>query len=545
MDNTIKIGFSLNFDNTEQGIKISKYDESVIVKKAKKVADERFSQQSTHKIESWSEKKVKFNVSGETYVVKIKELANSLNVSKDALIAANQEEGGVEKLVEFILESKHYHIEYEVIKTAYKNGEIDKLRYLEHIADVYHFPLREILEAEKKNTLQGLLQEADTVEKQCQSVFAKLDALYREAKKDFVTKDQNEKIEPGLTPTELNSIKATIKFAFQTLARNPTSKNIEQVFPITDKHSVMFKSSGDSLEIIGLFGKFLGQGAVGVAVQRLNLLEGQWDTGEEAVVKIPTAADLESEQIVQEVKILNKIHEKGLALGIQKPLRLVKDVFKGAARHCHLGAMYQIDLEKGLKKYSLSPFEKKSMAYQLMHGLNHLHQLHITHGDIKPGNIFFNMSQGQVKNEKETRVYLADFGGAIFHQTKDVPLQQQVSPLYRFDIDDQAARIAFKSKDFKTYQEIQEKADIFAMCSVICSICTNQVPYNQPIAKSYQINDHLKQDLEKAGLNQETIQMLIKGLSANYQERPTASALLNAIGPDVEAKFKQGHQNDQ
>lgn len=539
IDNKIKIE-DYNDDNIN-GIKISGFHESTIVKTTKKSAELSFSK-AVNKVESRILKNsfISIKISDQKHLIKIQDLAESLQVSKQSIIIAKEQEF-LPELIQFAMQAKHYNVPYQVFEKAYQEDNLDQLKYLIKVSDALDLPLSELLEAEKTGSLQKLMQQTYKIEEQCQNIFKKLDTLYGDEKGTFVTKSPDERITFTMTPIELNAIKSTIRVALRSLVKNPSSEDLEYIKPITDKHSVMIKSSKNSFEIVGFFGKFLGQGAVGVAAQRLNLLEGKWDTGKEAIIKIPTAGDIESEQLIQEVKILSLIHEKEILLGVQKPLKLVKDIFKGTARHCHLGAMYQSDLEKILPKQKLSSLEKKSIAYQLMYGLNHLHQINITHGDIKPGNIFFNSSQdsnSSNKDEKETRVFLADFGGAITYQKNDkIPLQQQVTALYRFDNDDKAAKTAYKNQDFKTYKEIQEKADIFAMCSVICSVCTGQVPYNTPIAQTYQIGDHLKEDLKQAGLHEKTIELLIKGLSANYQERPDASLLLDAIkkdlGPDI------------
>jgi serine/threonine protein kinase len=93
------------------------------------------------------------------------------------------------------------------------------------------------------------------------------------------------------------------------------------------------------------------------------------------------------------------------------------------------------------------------------------------------------------------------------------------------------------TRDFIEYKKIEKKADVFATSSVICSIFTGDFPYDgSPGAKGYKVKDNLRQQLKEAALSEETIDLLIKGLSVDYNERPDASTLLEAIKKDMYSK---------
>jgi len=476
---------------------------------------------------------VQLQINGDDLLVKINDIASNLDISREAIIEA-EKEGHLQEFMNLAVEAKHYHVDYSVLtQAASSDKNLEDIRYLEFLADSLHLPLRELLDAKENGNLEAVVKQAEEVEKKVQETFQKLDALYEEAEGSFATKNKMESSITEMTPEEFHSIKLVIRQAFKILAENKPFNNIEVKMPLTSSHYAIIKTSGDSVEIIGLFGKVLGKGSYGTAALRLNLLEAKFETGEEAVIKIPSISDKNSEQIIQEVDLLKKIHGDGIILGLQKPLKLITDVFQGTSKHCHVGPEYQINMSDVSfdNKKALSFFEKCSISYQLLYGLDHLHEINLTHGDIKPPNIFFDYDKSDTQDETQSLVYLGDFGGAIDHAAQNILFQEHTSYLYRLDRDTAASEKAYKQKDFALYKVIEEKADVFAMASVICTTFISDLPYNK---SSLKVNPNLKEQLMQQGLKESTADLLIQGLSADYNLRPDVKTLLAAIKGDLQ-----------
>ncbi len=378
-----------------------------------------------------------------------------------------------------------------------------------------------IHEAEKNGTLDKFLTLAlkakhfgvtvpvfNETELQVRETIKKIEALH--AKDGLVTTNSSGATRP-ITEQELQKIKSTVRNAFHSLE-------------LVADHDLTFH-----------FGKKLGAGDNASVIQRVDLLRGTLLTGDESVLKVPKSSDRDSKQINNEVNILNKVHAKGLVIGMQKQLRLVKDMFaKRKAPDGHLGAYYEGSLQD-ISKLSnkLDFFEKRNFAYQLAEGLNHLHSIGITHGDIKPENIFFN--SGHREEDGIAKAYLGDFGGAVDHTLSEILPQINVSMLYRPMDDNIASQKAFREGNVQLYKEIEESCDVYAMASVICELFTGEIPYNGSPSddRTYQIKPELVDELEKTGLSLKTIDLLTQSLNLSYESRPKIIDLLAALSKEL------------
>lgn len=491
---------------------------------------------------------VKLTIGDSDLLVKINDIALELDISSEAILEADKA-GSLEKLINLAIEAKHYNVDFSVFNDT---ENLSELEYLGVLADTLHVTLRSLLEAKKLGNLETFIEEAKEVEEKVQATFLKLDKLYLNTK--FTSKKAelgHHGLISGVSEKELESIKSTIRSAYKVIvkdARNPKeNEDLEVVVPIHKNHSVLVKTSKDSMSIIGFFGKEVGRGAFGVALQGLNLLEGALDEGENAVIKIPVDNPFEkpnttpiSEKfITQEVEILKTIHQEKVVLGIQKPLKEFKNIYRTGAKNVHVGGLYNTDLRKFLNsKSNFSNFEKSSAAYQLLFGVNHLHSQGITHGDIKPENIFFNYDKNINRDETKSLVFLGDFGDAFQHDIVhlDGPFERVFTPLYKAASDIKLISELIIEKNYTNYRDIEEKADIYALSSTICSLFIQELPYSRRKRdEDAVLIEDLKEKLMTSGVSSEFADLLIQGLNNDYTLRPAISDLMEAARKDMEA----------
>jgi serine/threonine protein kinase len=167
--------------------------------------------------------------------------------------------------------------------------------------------------------------------------------------------------------------------------------------------------------------------------------------------------------------------------------------------------------------------------------LNDLHQNKITHGDIKPEHIFCDLTMSKQAHQLSL-AYLADLGGAIDHSENSIPLQITTSSDYRLRSDDLESEKAYYQKDYIKYKKIETKADVFAISASLCMIFTNEMPYDEESTQldSLSLKNDLEEKLQRVGLSQNTIELLIRGLNVDYQNRPDTFYLLEAIKADLQ-----------
>jgi len=428
-------------------------------------------------------------------------------------------------------------------------GSNNQLRFLNYKAILLQVSFIELLEATKKSNLDQVIERAEKVKEKCDFIFEKLDMLYHNEHGKIYTKNEFHSISRTMTPEALKIIKSVVRSGYKAIYSTLEKELplIEVIIPITKDYSVLARSYDTSLEIIGLFGKLLGKGGYGVAVQRLNLLEGKWEEGEKAVCKIPLCNDINSARIIKETMLLSKICEEKNIVGIQKPLQIIENAFPVPAalqaelkidnlpKHTHLGALYEGDLHDITlsDKRSLSIHDKISIAYQLVYGVSYIHQKNITHGDIKPENVFYNSySEEKEKRESQYTIYLGDFGESIDH-TESIPLCQKCyTLLYRTYGDTRLSKKVYREEDFQTYLAIEKKADVFATCSSICSTFLGMIPYKGipgSDLEKYTLLDELAEQLEKVGLSTVAADLLVQGLHIDYEKRPMMKNILQVI----------------
>lgn len=476
---------------------------------------------------------VKLNSSDGPRLLKISDLTQKLGMTKQQILDT-EVQGNLEEMIKLGVEAKTYSIPFSTIMRYKDAGQLEELRYMEFMADSLYLPLRELLIAKENKTLNEYLKGAQEVENKCYETFKKLDELYSEVEGKIITR-KGESFR-AMSLQELDTIKSVVRSACKILAQHPKGRSdFEQVVSVNKDYYFLVKSSPESYKITGLFGSLIGRGTMGIAAKTLDILNGSWSKGSEAVLKMSQVTDENSDQIIQEGFITGIINKGGYVLGVQKPLRIIRDVFAGSAKHCHLGPEYQTDLSNIIfdpdSKFSLSTKDKISFGYQMIYGVAHAHRMKITHGDIKPANVFCDLD---FDGEKGPLLFLSNFGGALDHTSSSIPLQIITTEEYRQKLDDIISLDAYNAKDRDLYFEIEAKADIFATCSVICSIFTYLLPTEEDVKSKDLIMDPLlPQQLADAGLSPETVHFLVQGLDIFYKKRPDAATLLAVIRNDL------------
>lgn len=452
----------------------------------------------------------------------------------------------------------------EFVLEFLKVGKLNKINDLANRFSMTDLPLADLVNHNENDKLDEYLfnvqaekiaksdeEWSDIVDEVCEKINANLDRLHAEHNGKLVTQDNSFEFVEFMSAEELKSIKKIIKSAYTIFGRTPLEKDI-----ILLNRIIVKATSEESIQITGLFGKKLGVGAAGYAIHAVDIMEGTLATGNEAVLKKPlyeSHEDLALNDMHREYTSIEKIHEDGHVLGIQNKLRVVKDVIGGKQAYSHFGSLYESDLQDVLEpkkneggpepeKRVLDKKEAFSLTYQLLHGVSHMHKKGISHGDIKLGNIFCKFSSVESSDGKEDigpRLYLADFGGSIDHSKENsLELKTTTTSVYRLQSDDMAIQDAKELNDQALHKKIQEKADVFATCSVICSFFTNELPYNRgtdndPGDGICIINENLEQDLIAKGLSPETAKLLISGMSLDYNLRPSSEEILKAIEDDM------------
>lgn len=343
---------------------------------------------------------------------------------------------------------------------------------------------------------------------------------------------------------ERETVKNVLRLAYLSMARSPKSSGQEIILPVRN-HKIIVKDTSEGLKIATLYGRQLGSGTQGEALQSLDLMTGK----DGDVVKLPKEKRYE-EELRHEAAILNKLNPTSNVLGLQKPVRLVADMLQVTkledkktgetfSTYGHLGSRYDSDLSK-VNRNSVPLNDQLSIAYQLLNGLDHMHKQNITHGDIKPENIFYDRPRD---DNVGPRVYLADFGGVLDHanlvRSHSLPVTTKA---YRVVADTKASKAAFLSLNKSLQRNIEVKADVFATCLSLCrtflppSRTNPHFPFlnNGSEEPTDNLDPALKKALVNAGISEATADLLIQGMNLDYTKRPEVSTLLQAVQIDLE-----------
>lgn len=282
-----------------------------------------------------------------------------------------------------------------------------------------------------------------------------------------------------------------------------------------------------------LAGKYLGKGGYGIVVETYDLFTGKL-SGE--AIKIAKLKDRANDSLGNEILITKRLNPNDNSIGLQKRVRHFTHRSKKAeSRTIHWGPKYDSDLTD---TSGFTDTQRLNAASDLFKGVTHAHSLHITHGDIKPRNIFYNHST--------QKVFLADWGESIDFTREGSYPPASYSRLYRSQQDAvksiQLTKAINKAiTDFNenktrllkaALMRHEQACDVFASCMTLIKMYTSYYPFgtHQPYSSDAPpLKPELKKDLESCGLSKLTIELIYKGLSKNSIERPSAAEIRDAL----------------
>lgn len=139
-------------------------------------------------------------------------------------------------------------------------------------------------------------------------------------------------------------------------------------------------------------------------------------------------------------------------------------------------------------------------------------------------------------------MYISDFGGALDHgqlsqdqsvkELTAIALNRPRDPIYFIFSDIEKMKSMIKEKKLEEYRLFEQKNDVFAMCSTIAGMVIQAYPYSTDpfFGPLYVAKPDLSEKLETlGGFNPDCAALIIKGLSLEYRERPSAKEIRDAL----------------
>ena len=260
--------------------------------------------------------------------------------------------------------------------------------------------------------------------------------------------------------------------------------------------------------------KLLGRGSFG------EVFRTEFNKSPEA---LKLALDAQAtKDVINEFKMLTWIHSKEVQVGIQTPPKTMINIsskseepkvgFLGALYHGTGEDLPRLEGQKALRAMR-----------QVFTGLDFLKVNKIAHGDIKPANML-------MKNNGET-LHIADFGGASkvsikmgslvgtlpFQCSNDKTKLHEVKGNINLTKDDREKMMA----------EIYSSGDVYATCISFYEMILKGSPSMMFFDPSSPAG--LKGLLEEQGIPEDLINLLERGLSQDYTQRPTPKEFRDEI----------------
>lgn len=240
-------------------------------------------------------------------------------------------------------------------------------------------------------------------------------------------------------------------------------------------------------------------------------------------------------KILHEYTLLSHIHRDGPVLGIQRRPYLFIDHKQISSENCITGFIeygyncnYWMLCQKRLtNRPALADYMYE--FYQVLYGLNQLHQKGILHNDIKPQNILVEQrSTGNL-------VYIADFAGARQipsingqqHFNETIGIQEDTTIYISYD-DYTYLKQAEEKSNWELYAATAGAMDVFATGITLYQILFNQNPY---AISMYKISD--SKEIKFINTTQEWDQSYLKGLEHEKELIEFFNLVLN---PDLEIR---------
>lgn len=333
-----------------------------------------------------------------------------------------------------------------------------------------------------------------------------------------------------------------LRIAFQIIGEGHSKQDIAVPVKLNQHQWILADLKGPELKISTIYGEPLGKGKIGKQYQMFDLLKMQPKYEEDALLKTSESKSKDSDTVSHEVRILEKINPDGKSIGIQKPMKKhqIKTAYSTGSFDKKEGVVGKPDFKRtdavtmavGPKYNSSFMFnsdEYSSFGHQLFHGLEQIHDAGVVHGNIEPNSLGYSLDE-----DENPLLFITEFGGAIDYTDSSAELP-------KVEFNNRAWQIEGRNSGYYLQEDCQALADaqsaeerhkidkamdVFAACATFCDKVKN--PSDNPPKTSYSnqvMHQYYRDDLEKAGFDQPEIDLLIKGLSHDWKERPTAVEL--------------------
>lgn len=326
--------------------------------------------------------------------------------------------------------------------------------------------------------------------------------------------------------------------ALSILKLTPPSKEeigkvIVHEIPLSErKIKIVTTLNGTDRQIVGLFGKIIGEGSFGKIARTVDLVSGKFTDPKHPMAVWKTAKNSQYTKHIQGaaglIELLHKL-AGGKAPGIQDPLTPLED---GVGNTYYDGpSLDKVLIETNLER-NMTPERTMHAAYQLAKSLYLMHKNHTVHGDIKPANILVRTGE----KDEDWEFSYGDLDGAGRYD-KNEPIPPNTRTNYYLPREDvEAFEKADLNRDFKLMEEIDSKSDVFAYCMAMYEIANTKdhPPFPQaddehPIIdktpEQLIMNDKLTYMIKDKTMRE----LIVKGMAADYTKRPSAEEIMNAL----------------
>jgi serine/threonine protein kinase len=248
------------------------------------------------------------------------------------------------------------------------------------------------------------------------------------------------------------------------------------------------------------------------------------------------------------------VRESGLAIQLNHP-NVVRGFQLGESNGLHYFAMEFLSgetLKETLKKTKMTPGDSARVAYQVLKGLQHLHEKELVHRDIKPENLMLvGKTDGAKIEASKATVKILDIGlgRPIFTEDDEIPEKVTETGVLVGTPDYMAPEQARNSKT------VDIRGDIYSTGCVLYHMLTGMPPFPD----SSLLNQMIRHATEQAkppheinssvpvGLSQLTLKLMEKKPEDRYQDpisackvlMPFVSGDLEGLAtPEADAKMK-------
>ena len=217
-------------------------------------------------------------------------------------------------------------------------------------------------------------------------------------------------------------------------------------------------------------------------------------------------SEIDRKCLINEIEILRKMDHPAV-IGF-------RELYQGDNYVYCVTDLYQgRNLSKELKNGAIKEKKALRIIFNILKGLEYMHQQGIMHRDIKPENILF-------KSQRGTDLVLIDFGFATYEKNYNKLLTRCGTPGY-------------VAPEVLNNQKYTKKIDIYSTGIILYCLITGKLPFNN---ESYQelvrqnMESEIDFDLKKKGIKvgDQTLKLLKGMLERNAFKRLSANAAIKA-----------------